>query len=59
MSHGDRGGSVVKVLCCQSKGRWFDPYLSVFIIIIIIIIFIYCSWVDHPVAVVILHVYRT
>ena len=46
MSHGDRGGSVVKVLCCQSKGRWFDPYLSVFIIIIIIIIiFIYCNWV--------------
>ena len=22
---GDRGGTVVKVLCYKSKGRWFDP----------------------------------
>jgi len=22
---GDRGSSVVKVLCCKSEGRWFDP----------------------------------
>ena len=22
---GDRGGTVVKVLCCKSEGRWFDP----------------------------------
>jgi hypothetical protein len=22
---GDRGGSVVKVLCYKSEGRWFDP----------------------------------
>ena len=21
----DRGGTVVKVLCCKSEGRWFDP----------------------------------
>ena len=21
---GDRGGAVVKVLCCKSEGRWFD-----------------------------------
>jgi hypothetical protein len=21
---GDRGGTVVKVLCCKSEGRWFD-----------------------------------
>ena len=24
---GDRGSTVVKVLCCKSKGRWFDPQL--------------------------------
>ena len=24
-SDGDRGGTVVKVLCCKSEGRWFDP----------------------------------
>ena len=23
--HGDRGSTVVKVLCYKSKGRWFDP----------------------------------
>ena len=22
---GDRGGTVVKVLCYTSEGRWFDP----------------------------------
>jgi hypothetical protein len=22
---GDRGGTVVKVLCYKSEGRWFDP----------------------------------
>jgi hypothetical protein len=22
--HGDRGGTVVKVLCYKSEGRWFD-----------------------------------
>ena len=22
---GDRGSTVVKVLCCKSEGRWFDP----------------------------------
>ena len=24
---GDRGSTVVKVLCCKSEGRWFDPSL--------------------------------
>jgi len=24
-SMGDRGGTVVKVLCYKSEGRWFDP----------------------------------
>ena len=24
-SHGDRSGTVVKVLCYKSEGRWFDP----------------------------------
>ena len=24
-SAGDRGGTVVKVLCYKSEGRWFDP----------------------------------
>ena len=24
-SSGDRGGTVVKVLCYKSEGRWFDP----------------------------------
>ena len=23
--HGDRGGTVIKVLCYKSEGRWFDP----------------------------------
>jgi len=23
--HGDRGGTVVKALCYNSEGRWFDP----------------------------------
>ena len=23
--YGDRGGTVVKVLCYKSEGRWFDP----------------------------------
>jgi hypothetical protein len=27
-SLGDRGGTVVKVLCCKSEGRWFDPITS-------------------------------
>jgi len=22
---GDRGGTVVKVMCYKSEGRWFDP----------------------------------
>ena len=22
---GDRGGTVIKVLCYKSEGRWFDP----------------------------------
>ena len=25
---GDRGGTVVKVLCYKSEGRWFDPSWS-------------------------------
>ena len=25
VDHGDRGGTVVKVLCYKSEGRWFDP----------------------------------
>ena len=25
MIYGDRGGTVVKVLCYKSEGRWFDP----------------------------------
>ena len=25
---GDRGGTVVKVLCYNSEGRWFDPSWS-------------------------------
>jgi len=24
---GDRGSTVVKVLCYKSEGRWFDPQL--------------------------------
>ena len=24
-AQGDRGGTVVKVLCYKSEGRWFDP----------------------------------
>jgi hypothetical protein len=24
-AYGDRGGTVVKVLCYKSEGRWFDP----------------------------------
>jgi len=24
-SFGDRGGTVVKVLCYRPEGRWFDP----------------------------------
>jgi len=27
ISVGDRGGTVVKVLCYKSEGRWFDPSL--------------------------------
>ena len=23
--YGDRGGTLVKVLCYKSEGRWFDP----------------------------------
>ena len=29
---GDRGSTVVKVLCYKSEGRWFDPSLSEFFI---------------------------
>ena len=25
LSKGDHGGTVVKVLCYKSEGRWFDP----------------------------------
>ena len=25
LTHGDRGGTVVKVLCYKSEGRWLDP----------------------------------
>ena len=32
-SVGDRGSTVVKVLCCKSEGRWFDPS--------------WCQWVFH------------
>jgi hypothetical protein len=24
MKHGDRGGTVVRILCYKSEGRWFD-----------------------------------
>jgi len=27
LSEGDRGSTVVKVLCYKSEGRWFDPCL--------------------------------
>jgi len=30
---GDRGGTVVKVLCYKSEGRWFDPS--------------WCQWIFH------------
>jgi len=30
---GDRGSTVVKVLCYKSEGRWFDP--------------IWCQWIFH------------
>ena len=30
---GDRGSTVVKVLCYKSKGRWFDPS--------------WCQWIFH------------
>ena len=30
---GDRGGTVVKVLCHKSEGRWFDPR--------------WCQWIFH------------
>jgi len=30
---GDRGGTVVKVLCYKSVGRWFDPS--------------WCLWIFH------------
>ena len=30
---GDRGSTVVKVLCYKSEGRWFDPSL--------------CHWIFH------------
>jgi len=33
LSYGDRGSTVVKVLCCKSKGRWFDPS--------------WCQWIFH------------
>ena len=28
--HGDRGSTVVKVLCYKSEGRWFDCFLAEF-----------------------------
>jgi len=31
--NGDRGSTVVKVLCYKSEGRWFDP--------------IWCHWIFH------------
>ena len=31
--HGDRGSTVVKVLCYKSEGRWFDPS--------------WCQWIFH------------
>ena len=30
---GDRGSTVVKVLCYKSEGRWFDPS--------------WCQWIFH------------
>jgi hypothetical protein len=32
---GDRGGTVVKLLCYKSGGRWFDSKLEFFIDIIL------------------------
>ena len=32
-SIGDRGSTVVKVLCYKSEGRWFDPR--------------WCQWIFH------------
>jgi len=29
-SHGDRSGTVVKVLCYKSEGRWFNPNQWIF-----------------------------
>jgi len=29
MQFGDRGGTVIKVLCYKSEGRWFDPSVAV------------------------------
>ena len=34
MCIGDRGSTVVKVLCYKSEGRWFDPSYSGFFIYI-------------------------
>ena len=31
--NGDHGSTVVKVLCCKSEGRWFDPS--------------WCQWIFH------------
>ena len=33
MCIGDRGGTVVKVLCYKSESRWFDPS--------------WCQWIFH------------
>ena len=33
ISMGDRGGTVVKVLCYKSEGRWFDSS--------------WCQWIFH------------
>jgi len=33
MKNGDRGGTVVKVLCYKSECRWFDPS--------------WCHWIFH------------
>ena len=35
ISIGDRGSTVVKVLCYKSEGRWFDPR--------------WCQWIFHKI----------